>query len=350
MKDPFNNNKVNSPATLKDIASIAGVDASTVSRTINHPEKVRPETRKKIEKVITDLNYHPNLVARGLQTARSNLLAMVVPNFSNLSFAMITKGFHEAVEGSGYQVIICSSHEDPDAELEITLSLIRQRVGGIVYVGTVSTDEKDIPFHLFENNNMEIIVIDREISNPNINVFLLDAYHGIKLALKHLLQLGHRRIAIITGQKKTLQSKNRVNLIMHLLEELHIAIPEHRIKEGNWSSSGGWYAMQDFLRLDEPPTAVFAITDTMAMGAVGAACAAGFRVPQDISVIGFNNEPGSESFNPPLTTIGSHAYDIGVQAGKVILEGLESNPYPKSVREFSLDLIIRKSTGPAPSR
>ena len=339
-------NSTNAPATLKDIASISGVDISTVSRAINHPEKVKPETLVKIQKHIKEMNYHPNLVARGLQAAKSNLLAMVVPNFSNLSFVKITKGFHDAVKGTGYQVIICSSHEDTDEEIEIAQSLIRQRVSGIVFVGTVSTREKDIPFHLFGRNNIEVLVIDREIDLEGINCFLLDAYHGIKIALNHLLQLGHERLAIITGQERTIHSKDRIALIKKILDELGVVIPDYRFKEGDWSSAGGWYAMEYFLRQDNPPTAVFAITDTTAINAIGAATAAGLRVPEDISVIGFNNEPGSESFNPPLTTIGPHAYDIGMQAGKVILEGLEKVSSLKSVIKFPLDLVIRKSTAP----
>ncbi len=344
MKD-YTRYNPNAPATLKDVANNAGVDASTVSRAINHPEKVKPATLEKIQKHIKELNYHPNLVARGLQAAKSNLLAMVVPNFSSLAFVNITKGFHDAVKGSGYQVIICSSHEDIDEEIEITHSLIRQRISGIVYVGTVSTHEKDIPFQTFEESNTEVLVIDREIDLDWINIFLLDAYDGIKVALNHLLQLGHKNLGIIIGQQRAIQSIDRVNLIKEILKELDIVIPDYQIKEGDWTASGGWHAMQDFLRQDNPPTAVFAITDTMAMGAISAACASGLKVPEDISVIGFNNEPGSESFNPPLTTIGPHAYNIGMQAGKVILERLEKEFQTRSVKTFPLDLLVRKSTG-----
>ena len=336
------------PATLKDIASKVGVDASTVSRAINHPEKVKADTLHKIQQHIEDLNYHTNLVARGLQTARSNLLAMIVPNFSNLSFAKITRGFHDALKGTGYELIICSSHEDPDEEIELAKSLIRQRVSGIVFVGTVSTEEKDIPFHLLENNT-EVLIIDRNIDLEYVNVFLLDAYHGIKLAIDHLLQLGHERIAVITGQERTIQSKNRVALIKSILSEVRVPFTEDNLKEGDWSAAGAWHAMEDFLMHDPIPTAVFAITDTMAMGAIGAANAAGLRVPEDISIIGFNNEPGSESYNPPLTTIGPHAYNIGMQAGKVILEGIERDGHKRVVKRFPLDLIIRKSTAAAPN-
>jgi DNA-binding LacI/PurR family transcriptional regulator len=339
------NNIKKTPATLKDIATMVGVDASTVSRAINHPERVKEETLLKIQHHIEELNYHPNLVARGLQTAKSNLIAMIVPNFSNHSFAKITKGFHDALKGTGYELIICSSHEDPDEEIELSKALIRQRVSGIVFVGTVSTYEKDIPFHLFDDN-MEVLVIDREIDLDNINVFLFDAYHGIKLAFNHLLQLGHRDIAIITGQERTIQSKNRIALIRGILQELGIEIPPEYIKEGDWTANGAWHAMEDFLMLDPRPTAVFAITDTMAMGAIGAAGAAGLRIPEDISIIGFNNELGSESYNPPLTTIGPHAYNIGKQAAKVITEGLDKGSHKKFVKKFPLDLIIRKSTAP----
>jgi LacI family transcriptional regulator len=333
------------PITLKDIATMVGVDTSTVSRAINHPEKVKPTTLEKINQHITDLNYHPNLVARGLQMARSNLLAMVVPNFSNLAFAKIAKGFHDTLKGNGYELIICSSLEDPAEEIEISRALIRQRVSGIVFVGTVGTYEQDIPFHIFENNT-EVLIIDREVDYDFINVFLLDAYHGIKIALEHLLGLGHERIAVITGYKRSIQSIQRVSLIQSLLGELGIDVPEKLIREGDWTAAGGWHAMEDILSEKPHPTAVFAITDTMAMGAIGAAHSLGLRVPEDISVIGFNNEPGSESFNPPLTTIGPHAYNIGTQAGKFILERLEKNSTLKVVKNFPLDLIIRKSTAP----
>lgn len=337
-----------SPVTLKDIASMVGVDASTVSRAINHPEKVKEKTLDKINQTIEALNYHPNLVARGLQTSRSNLLAMVVPNFSNLAFANITKGFHEMLKGSGYELIICSSQEDPDEEIAISRALVRQRVSGIVFVGSVGTYEKDIPFHIFENNT-EVLLFDREVEHEHINVFLLDAYHGIKSALGHLMNLGHRHLGIITGHERSIHAKLRVTLVRNILDELGIVVPESYIREGDWSAAGGWHAMEDLLAMDPRPTAVFAITDTMAMGAIGAANTLGYRVPEDISVVGFNNEPGSESFNPPLTTIGPHAYSMGSQACKFLLERLEKGSGQRVVKKFPVDLLIRKSTAPPPS-
>jgi DNA-binding LacI/PurR family transcriptional regulator len=336
-----------SPITLKDIATMIGVDASTVSRAINHPDKVKAATLQKIKQHIKDLNYHPNLVARGLQAAKSNLLAMVVPNFSNLAFAKIAKGFHDALKGTNYELIICSSLEDTQEEIEISNALLRQRVSGIVFVGTVSTYENDIPFDIFKDN-IEVLVIDREVHHEHINVFLLDAYHGIKMALNHLQNLGHSRIAIITGHERSIQAKLRIDLIRSILNELEIIVPEVYIRQGDWTAAGGWHAMEDLLNLDLRPTAVFAITDTMAMGAIGAACAAGLRIPQDLSIVGFNNEPGSESFNPPLTTIGPHAYNIGIQAGRFMLDHQETKTNRRVIKRFPLDLIIRKTTAQPP--
>ncbi len=155
-------------------------------------------------------------------------------------------------------------------------------------MGTVGTFENDIPFEIFRNNT-EVLVIDREVHHDHINVFLLDAYHGIRAALSHLQSLGHRRIAIITGHERSIQSKLRVSLIKTILSELGIAIQEEYIRDGDWTSAGGWRAMEDLLSLDQRPSAVFAITDTMAMGAIGAASAAGLRIPEDLSIIGFNN-------------------------------------------------------------
>ena len=337
------------PVTLKDIARMVGVDASTVSRTINHPEKVKEKTRTHILETIETYNYHPNLVARGLQTSKSNLLAMVVPNFSNLAFAKITKGFHDSIQGSDYELIICSTQESVEEEIEISRALVRQRVSGIVFVGSVGTYQLDIPFHIFRNNT-EVLMLDREINDDHINVFLLDAYHGIKMALNHLLNLGHTQIGIITGYERSIQAKFRVTLIRTILQELGIVIPENYIREGDWTAAGGWHAMEDLLSLDTRPTAVFALTDTMAMGAIGAAATLGFSIPDDLSVVGFNNEPGSESFNPPLTTIGPHAYNIGVQAAKLILERLEKGSKKRVVKTFPVDLLIRKSTAPPPGR
>jgi DNA-binding LacI/PurR family transcriptional regulator len=339
--------KAASPVTLKDIASSVGVDASTVSRAINHPEKVKEKTLRKIQESIQTLNYHPNLIARGLQTAKSNLLAMVVPNFSNLAFARITRGFYDAMKDSPYEVIICSSQEDPLEEIEISKALVRQRVSGIVYVGSVGSSEHDIPFEIFKNST-EVLVIDRDIPHEHINVFLIDAYHGIKTAFSHLINLGHRNFGIVTGYERSVHARMRVDLIRSILDELAINVPQDYFRQGDWTAAGGWHAMEDLLRLNPRPTVVFAITDTMAMGVIGSAYAAGLSVPDDISVIGFNNEPGSESFNPPLTTIGPPAYSIGMQAGKLILERIEREYENRVVKKFPVDLIIRKSTAAAP--
>ncbi len=333
--------------TLKDIAKAAGVDASTVSRAINHPEKVRGETLARISWHIKRLDYQPNFVARGLQKAKSNLIAIVVPNFSNLAFANLMKGFHDALKGTGYELIVCSSLEDPKEEIDICLSLARQRVSGIAFISTVSTYDQDIPFHIFKGNT-EVLVIDREVSDEDVGVFLLDVEKGIRMVFNHLIQLGHNHLGIIIGQQRSIHSINRLALIRRIVSEMDVHISDAYIREGDWSSAGGWQAMEHFLTLKPRPTAVFAITDTMAMGAIGAACEAGLRVPEDISVVGFNNEPGSESFNPPLTTMGPHSYNIGMQAGKHILSALESDYHIRVFKKFPLDLIIRRSTAVAP--
>ena len=328
------------PATLKDVASLAGVSHSTVSRVLNHPELINEKTREKILKCIKELDYHPNPFGRGLQTSHSKTVALVVPNISNLTFANFTHGVQKFLEENEeqYGLIIFSSDENSQKEKFICNHLRQHWVDGVIFVSSAGGVP---PTELLPDSMLKVLV---ERSNEKIDSLLHNLDDGILKACTYLHKLGHQDIAAIIGDTTSITSKERLKAFKRALLQLGLTYNETLVEEGHWTSRGGWKAMLKLLHLKKPPTAVFAITDTMAMGAIGAASHFGFKVPEDISVIGFNNEPGSAEFNPPLTTLDSSSFAMGKQAAEILLARIQDPDKPSVEIKYSLKLIKRHST------
>jgi DNA-binding LacI/PurR family transcriptional regulator len=340
MKEDKKPTSLGRPITLKDVAKLAGVAPSTISRALNHPEMVSEKTLQKIMPCIKALGYRPNFLASGLQTSISRIIALVVPSISNLAFANLAHGVQKGLESTSYGLIIASSEEDKKKEEEICNLLTQHWVDGVIFASSTG----GIPPLELLPKETAIALIDRESNLAHIDSFVLDLEAGIKSVCDHLLALGHKKIAIIAGDPSTITGQNRLLAFKNCLERAGLELPEAYIETGYWSSKGGWESMLRLLNLPQPPTAVFAVTDTMAMGAVGAAEYAGFRVPEDISIVGFNNEPGSAEFNPPLTTLDASSFSMGKEAAHTVLKRIAHPELPANKVTYPLQLIIRNST------
>jgi len=340
-KHPFS---LDRPATIKDVAALAGVSHSTVSRALNHPEILSEETKEKIFDCIKKLDYQPNPFGRGLQTSHSKTVALLVPSISNLAFANFTHGVQTALEekNTQYGLIIFSSDENRAKERFICSSLRQHWVDGVIFVSSAGGTP---PTQLLPEKMAKVLV---ERSNPSqkIDSLLLNLDEGVKTACTHLFHLGHTRIAAIIGDATSITSQERLQAFHKAMSDLGLTIKEGYVEQGMWTSRGGWDAMIKLLTLKEPPSAVFTITDTMALGAIGAASYLGLKVPEDVSVIGFNNEPGSAEFNPPLTTLDASSLAMGKQAAETLLARIQDPQRPAVEIKYAVTLITRASTAP----
>lgn len=330
------------PATIKDVAVMAGVSHSTVSRAINHPELLSEETREKIFDCIQKLDYQPNPFGRGLQTSYSKTIALLVPSISNLAFANFTHGVQTALEEKNmqYGLIIFSSDENKEKEKFICNSLRQHWVDGVIFVSSAGGTP---PTQLLPEK-MAKVLVERSNNSQRIDSLLLDLDKGIYEACSHLFHLGHRRIAAIIGDATSITSRERLQAFYKAMSALGLTVKEEYVEQGMWTSRGGWDAMVKLLTLKQPPTAVFAITDTMALGAMGAAGYLGLKVPEDVSMIGFNNEPGSAELNPPLTTLNASSLAMGKHATETLFARIQDPQRPVVEIKYAVTLIHRAST------
>jgi len=329
--------------TMTDVAERAGVSIATVSHVINDTRTVTDETRARVLAVIEELGYRPNRLARSLVRGETHTLGLILPDNANPFFAEIARGVEDTSFENGYNVILCNSYNDLEKELRYTDVLIEKQVDGILFVSAGMSTEHVCAL---QAQRMPVVIVDRDIPDVLVDKVLTDNVHGGWLATGHLVELGHRRIACITGPSDVTPSAERITGYRQALEESGIDVDDALVVKGDFQCESGYQRTHGLLSLDDPPTAVFACNDLMAIGAISAAVDAGRRVPMDLSVVGYDNIYLSAFANPPLTTVVEPQYEQGVLAAKMLLERVrDPDVFPR--REMlDTHLLIRRSAVP----
>jgi LacI family transcriptional regulator len=328
------------PVTIKDVARESGVNISTVSRALNDEYGVHPETRQLVVEVAKRLKYRPNRVARGLVTGRSNTLALVVSDIRNPFFAEVARGAEDAARAAGCDLLLCNSDLDGAKQMDYVHSLLEKRVDGILMnsVAVLSrAQQQDLA-----RCPVPIVLLNRAASRKHFSTVCADNEAGGALAADYLLRLGHRAIAHITGPRQHGNLTDRANGFLHALAAAHC--PEPVVLYGHNNFQGGYQLTRDLLAQYTQITAIFAANDVMAFGAARAIHEAGHRIPQDISLIGFDNLELSSVIQPPLTTIHQPKYEIGKEAVEILLQlaGKDGEHRPEH-RVLGVELIERQS-------
>ncbi len=324
--------------TIKDVAKKAGVSVMTVSRVINNNGYVNEETRKKVLLAIDELNYRPNLVAKSLITGRTNTIAHIMVNIANLFHPKVIKGVEDAGYQNNYSVVVCDA-DSKDKEIEYISNLSDRFVDGMIF-HHLNITEAQIK-ELTEKNIKCVLIDNEQIVDGCINVVTDDVYGGY-LAGRHLLEKGHRRIAIIHGSleynidkatkeyEETFQFSiwnKRLEGFVKALEEYDLSLDKNYMFEGEGTTAksinSGYSAMEQILSLKEKPTAIYAQNDHMAIGAINAAIEAGYSVPEDFSIIGHDGLDIDELIIPKLTTIEQPRYEMGFKAAQSLIELIE---------------------------
>jgi DNA-binding LacI/PurR family transcriptional regulator len=329
-------------ANLKDIAQQAGVDPSTVSRVLNGDAiSVRPETRARILQAAEQLDYVPNAMARSLRTRRSRTLGLLVPDISNPFFPEVIYGAEGAARRAGYHVIVGNTDETFERELEYVEVLRAQRVDGII-LATAFTEDRLVP--VLARKRVPFVLVNRAVSGTTHYVAVDDRALAA-MAVRHLADLGHRRIAHITGPLFTATGIGRFHGYRQALNDLGLPFHTQYVREGNFRLESGYQEARALLHLDEPPTAVFAANDLVALGVMEAARDAGLDVPAELSVVGVNDIPLVSHLTPPLTTIHVPTREMG-EASVEMLLGLLEGRYPSAPTILPVSLVVRGSTAP----
>lgn len=328
---------------MRDVAVRAGVSITTVSHVINESRPVSQELRLRVLAATRELDYQPNLLARGLRCGQTHTLGVIVPDSANPFFAEVARGIEDTVFKHGYNIILCNSDGDLDKELLYANVLSLKQVDGILFVAVgVSTEH----ILALEGQSIPVVVVDREVPHAAVDLVLTDNARGGWLATRHLLDLGHRRIACVAGPSDVAPSAERLTGYRRALGDDAIPVDEALILRGDFQYESGYQAARHLLSMDSSPTAIFASNDLMAIGAISAAVEVGQHVPADLSVVGFDDVRLASFANPALTTVAQPKYEMGVVAATMLLERMRDPGMPPRRRVLDTELIVRRSTAP----
>jgi DNA-binding LacI/PurR family transcriptional regulator len=330
------------PVTLHELAKATGYSVSTVSRALtdsSHP--VNDATRERILALANQLGYRPNMTARGLKMDRSFTIGLIVYNIASPFTPILIRGIQEYLKQRDYFSIIISTDWDPELESEAVHQLISRSIDGIIFVESWR-DEPNVTLDLA---NKPYVFVYRLFNGTYANSVLVDDRFGARLAVEHLVQLGHRRIGFISGPQDWNSSIDRLAGYQDVLAENGIQFDPALVHEGNWEVQSGYSAAKKFLDLPERPTAIFAGNDFMALGAIYAFQDAGLSVPGDIAVVGYDDRDVANFSKPTITTVRSPSFEMGKLAAQLILNRLESQKEIQDPIRVPGQLIVRESCG-----
>ena len=329
-------------ATIKDVARAARVSVTTVSHVVNKTRFVSEDGRNRVEQAIRELGYVPSAVARSLQRSATNTLGMLIPNSSNPYFAEIVRGIEDRCFGAGYNLVLCNTDDEPRRQGMVLQVLAERRVDGLIVVS--SGEDPALP-DLLAGLRMPTVMVDREIDTLPCDLVETAHMQGALLAVQHLTALGHRRIACIGGPAGVATADQRAEGWRMALAGLGLP-SAGLLQPGDFTSEGGYAAMHAILRRTPRPSAVFVANDLMAIGALCAAHECGVAVPDELSLVGFDDIELARFACPPLTTVAQPKQRIAAMAVDMLLERIEGRR--QDVRKVVLqpELRVRASTAP----
>ncbi|MEZ4731029.1 MAG: LacI family DNA-binding transcriptional regulator [Caldilineaceae bacterium] len=331
--------------THKDVAERAGVSVATVSYVLNNgPRPVAPETRLKVEEAVAELGYYPNELARSLRLQQSSTIGLILPNVMNPVFAEIAHQLESICTQEGFLVLLCNSDRQHDREERFIQMLRAKQVDGVVI--TPHSEPLTLIQPLVQAR-IPVIVLEHDL--PGIYCIAIDELQGGRIATQHLIDLGHHRIALLRRTPTSALSTQRFVGYQQALAAAGLPFDPQLVSECASGQAAGAQAMQQFLMLSDPPTAVFTHNDVLAMGALHAIHRAGLTVPDDISVVGYDDITSAAYLVPPLTTVRSPKAEMGVLAGQTILQLVRrTGEEPPLTRVLPVELVVRASTAPPP--
>ena len=347
----------NRHTTIYDIAERCGVSAATVSRVLSHKKyPVHLETRERVMNAASELHYTPNLIGKNLKTRDCREIGVIVPNLSNYVYSALLNGIYPAAEQSGYNIILCNSYRDPKVELANVELLLQKQIAGILIV-SISPDQ--LPIRRALDYGVRVVAVEQTVEAPCGRVEL-DFRRGGWIATEHLLALGHRRIGFIGAPLNRPSRRQMLEGYRACLEYNGIEPDERLIMLSGGpaeSDRGTVYEFENgrmvadmFCDLPDPPTGCIALNDMTALAAMRRFQERGLRIPEDMSVVGFDNLPFCETSTPGLTTLEEFAGEIGRRAAEMLIDCVENPGRAYSNVALTPELIRRGSTAAPPVR
>jgi LacI family transcriptional regulator len=327
--------------TIREVARLAGVAPITVSRVINKTGYISDETRHKVEDAVAELGYVPNTLSQSLRWKQTGMLALVLTDVTNPFWTTVARGVEDAASEAGYHVILCNTDESPEKQKSYLKALFQKRVDGILLV-PARDEVEDIEQAC--KLQVPLVVLDRRLSQLLTDSVRCDSEDGAYQLTRLLLARGHRRIALLTGSPHVATAVDRLTGYRRALSEAGIGAIDDLVFFGDFTLASGLEMARQVLALDPRSTAIFAANNFIALGVLKTLHASGLRVPEDVSVVGFDDLPVSMLIDPVLTVAAQPAYEMGVQATKMLVQRL-AGAGPEYVQDVVLPVTIveRKS-------
>jgi LacI family transcriptional regulator len=330
---------------IKDVANLAGVSTATVSHVINNTRFVGEETKQKVEAAIETLNYTPNVHARSLASGRSRTLGLIISDINNPFFPELVKSIEEKASSHGYDIILSNTNYDPKRTVACVQRMLEQNVQGVA----IMTSEMDVSLsNRLAAKKVAVVFLDVGQAGPHTSNINVNYEKGIRGGVEHLLSLGHRRIAYISGPPHLKSAERRKAAFAKIMKKYRASLGATPLLfDGDFKTTGGRRAAVEILRLKPAPTAIVSGNDLMAIGALRELKSAGLRVPQDISVIGFDDISFAALAEPQLTTIVIPRAEIGEAAVEALIYTIKDAKNLGREFKISTQLVVRESTGAA---
>lgn len=330
-----------SRTTIRDVAARAGVSHQTVSRVINQSDQVTPETRERVQIAIKDLGYRPSRLAQSMVTQKTRTIGLVVADITNPFFFEVARGVQDTALAQGYNVFVCNTDDNPQGEQDVLTLLASQEVDGVILATVSSTDEELLAF---AENYKPLVVINRDIPHPKASLVSVDILKGAKLAVEHLIERGHRNIAMLSHAGHKPDEVRRVRGYRETLLAHGITPNDEWLVLASPNLAGGYEVTQALLKEHPEVTAIFAYNDLMAIGALRGCHDLGLSVPQDCAIMGFDNIKFSEMMQPSLSSISFDKYLVGQMAMTRLFEMFAAPDMVHEPIRLNVDLVIREST------
>ena len=341
-------------ATIKDVAREAGVSTATVSYVINKTRRVNRETAQKVVQAIKLLKYQPSRIAQSLVTKSTKIISVLISDITDSFFAPIVRGVEDVASRADYIVMVCNCDEDCAKTLKYLNALVRHRVDGLIISPTEGLERH---LSVFEEMNIPIVFVNRRLEDYATDVVENDNQYGAHLAIKHLTDLGHRKIGLISGPATVSTYHERIQGYLQALEEAGIPVNPSYMKTGGFHPDTGYRIAKELWEMPDRPTAFFIASGRLTIGAFQALRELNVAIPEQLSVLPFDQTDWSALVNPSLTLVNQKTYEMGSKAAEILLERIEKQNEaaldsedavseispPRSIR-IKPELVIRNST------
>lgn len=331
--------------TLKDIANVLSISTAAVSKALNDDTRISVKTKKAVKQVAKELNYQPNHLASALRKGKSNLVGVIVPRTNSSFFSSVVENMEEVLNKAGYNIIITQSNESFEKECKNIDTLLYTQVDGII--ASMANETVDLSYYeKIKSNGIPLILFDRGENDLNVDYVGINDYDSSHMIIEHLVAKGCKRIAHIGGYRRTRIFNNRIRGYIDAIKKHDLPHDDELLIESSLTLEDGRRQMEKLLALENRPDAVYVASDYAALGALQVLKEKNIKVPEDIKLVGFGNEPFTSLVTPSITSVSQHSEQIGRLAAETFLGYVEKDIVVQSLNKIILDseLIIRSSS------